>query len=245
MSVADTFWALQIPGRQSERERTKPAWRRLLSEHRLSEERRRLRSLETYLPRFVVPVLCKHLERWSIGTTLGYAAGHLVLTAQADGPISVEDERALQDTLHDQIKRWKRMLFGSWAAVTFLRPPERRKIDWLRRGIFALGIMLPVELVTVLVLWLIASLVLFAYLPRLLGLLTQGGAGVSDWLTLANFAWTIALVVPIPLLLRVVYQSTRSAQQRIDDWLKVYYIAQRTYVPWNKQRKHGTGGRVR
>jgi hypothetical protein len=241
MSVADTFWALQIPGRQTERERAKTAWRRMLSKSRLDEERRRIRTLEGYLPRYVAPVIAKHFEKWSIGTTLADQSGRLVLTPQASGPLTMDEERTLQAALHDQVKRWKRMLFGSWAAVSFLRPRERRKINWLRRGIFALGIMLPIEIFTVLVLWLIAYVLLFIFLPALLGLLTRGGAGVSDWLTLANFAWTVALVIPIPWLLRIVYQSTRGAQQWIDDRLKVHYIAQRTYVAWDKQVKYKSG----
>ncbi|HZQ05272.1 MAG TPA: hypothetical protein VFD70_01745, partial [Anaerolineae bacterium] len=55
MSIADTYWSLQIPVRQSEQERAKATWRRMLSRKRLEVEQRRLRTLIPYLPQFVVP----------------------------------------------------------------------------------------------------------------------------------------------------------------------------------------------
>ncbi|HZQ09723.1 MAG TPA: hypothetical protein VFD70_24305 [Anaerolineae bacterium] len=239
MSIADTYWSLQIPVRQSEQERAKATWRRMLSRKRLEVEQRRLRTLIPYLPPYVVPVICKHLDQWCIGESLDYEGGQLrARNARATAPISIQDEDAIQDALRDQVRQWARMLFGAWEATSYLRARDRRLINWLRR-IFTFCIMLPLGLVLGLVVWFLSFFLFAFFIPLLIQLLMQSRAGISDWLGLGSFTLTLLLLIPGPFLIRVAFQGTRSAQQWIDSQLTVEFIAQRTYVPWDRHLHDG------
>ncbi len=69
--------------------------------------------------------------------------------------------------------------------------------------------------------------------PALLLSLTDTNRRVSEWLAVISFLWTTFITVPVPIFLCAVYQSTRDAQQRLNDGLTTRYITKRTFVPWN------------
>jgi hypothetical protein len=242
MSLADTYWYLRLPTRRPKG--SKPAelseenWRRLLSKYRLDIERSRLQVLAEHLPRYVAAVINRHLEAWRIGTELGYRDGTLVRIkdGKETGVLKPNDEARMQQALGRQAQNWEAMLFGSREATTFLLARDRRLII-VGRLVGLFFVLLGTALFLIAAAAVIAYFLSVTLLPPLLQFLTNAKAGASDWLTVVSFLWTILIAVPVPLVLRAAYQFTRAAQGWLDDQLTIYFIARRTFVPWDKYFK--------
>ena len=238
MSLADTFWYLRQPKQRPKG--LKPAqskqedWRRLLSKFRLDVERSRLQGLADHLPRYVATVIRKELEEWSVGTQLVYRGNTLVRdeNVKKSPDLKPEDEEKLYQALERQTQNWEAMLFGLREATTFLWAGDRWLIMFWRR------VLLFFVLLATAVLLVVASIAIsyffaFNLNPLLRPILTQQEIKVSDWVAIIGLLWTILVALPMPLVLRAVYQGTRDIQQRLDEWLTVSYITRRTYVPWD------------
>ncbi len=239
LSLADTYWYQRPPFRRPkitpDNQLSEENWRRLLSPFRLTVARRRLSTLADYLPPYVVAVISHHLQWWSIGCALGYENDRLayIPDCKQTAPLKPEDEQKLQDALARQMQNWETMLFGLREATSYLHPRDIFLIDASRRlGLFITLLIVALGLVgiTVEVGYLFAT----TWLPVALQVLNQRQAGVSDWLGIVSFLWTILIAAPVPFVLRSLFQATRSIQLWLDDTLKVYFIAQRTYVPWDR-----------
>ncbi len=244
MSLADTYWYLRLPRQRPKG--IKPGqlrqedWRRLLSKYRLDIERSRLHSLADYLPRYVIAVLSKQLQAWSVGTQLVYRDGKLQRDDKLkDSPeLKPDDEAKLYQALARQVQNWEAMLFGLRGASTFLWASDRFWIPlWRRAGLFV--VLLATAILLVIFTGAIGYVLTIGPLPLLLQFLTQKNAGISDYLAVVGLLWTALIAVPVPLVLRAVYQGTRELQQRLDDWLMVRYITKRTYVPWDNYLRKG------
>lgn len=242
MSLADTYWYLRLPTRRPKE--SKPAevsaesWRRLLSKYRLDIERSRLQILAEQLPPYVAAVIAKHLEAWRIGTELGYRDGKLVRIKEGKetGVLKPDDEARVQQALARQAQNWEAMLFGSREATTFLHTRDRR---WVRIG-HTLGLIVTLILFSLILASALAALVylflgvLTLAVPALFRLLPNQQVGVSDLIGVGNLLWTVLVGLNLPLLVRLAYQPARAAQKWLDDRLTVYFIARRTYVPWDR-----------
>jgi hypothetical protein len=245
MSLADTFWYLRLPTRRPKG--SKPGelsdenWRRLLSKYRLDTERSRLRSLEGHLPAYAAAVISRHLEAWRVGTELGYRDGKFVRIkdGKETGALQPNDEARLQQALARQVQNWEAMVFGSREATTFLQSRDRRRI---RIG-HTLGLVLSLILFSLILASALAGIgyffvgVLTVVVPALLRKLPNLQVSVSDLVAIGNLLWTVLVGLNLPLLIRLAYQPARAAQKWIDDQLTIYYIARRTYVPWDQYVK--------
>lgn len=246
-SLADTYWYLRFPRQRPKGlkpgQLSQEDWRRLLSKYRLDVERSRLQSLAGYLPRYVVAVLSKQLQAWSVGTQLVYRDSKLQRdeTIKESAALKPEDEAKLYQALARQVQNWEAMLFGLREASTFLWSSDHFWIPfWRRAGLFV--VLLATALLLVVVTGAIGYMLALVPLPLLLQFLAQKNAGASDYLAVVGLLWTALIAVPVPLVLRAVYLGTREVQQRLDDWLIVRYITKRTYVPWDnylgKRKSH-------
>ena len=238
MSLADTYWYLRLPARRPARAPSGESWQRLLSKFRLEVERTRLASLEKHLPAYVAPVIRKQLRAWSIGTALVYRDGRLTRDSKIKNAatLTAEDETRLQNALAKQANEWSNLLFGWRAATTYLRDADRWWITIGRRaGLF--GVLLVTTLALVLFSMWIAIFLSVAVLPGLFAFLTQKQPGLGDWLGIVNFLWTLLIAAPVPLILRAIFQATRTLQQWLDDQLMIYFIDRRTAVGWNRYLK--------
>ncbi len=238
MSLADTYWYMRLPSRRKNLKATQTSeedWRRLLSKYRIDVTISRMRTLKGNLPPYVSDVINNHLKMWSIGTRLCYVNDKLILTVDCKQPTPLlsKDEADLQRALGRQVQNWEAMLFGLREPRTFLQSRDRRLImygRWL--GMFI------ADLATALFLLIAAGVVAYflsiTLLPGLLQFLNARQAGVSEWLTVVSLLWTILIADPAPLVLRAAYQFTRGAQGWLDDWLTIFFITRRTYVPWGQ-----------
>ncbi|MBI4789133.1 MAG: hypothetical protein HY782_19045 [Chloroflexi bacterium] len=237
MSLADTYWYMRLPRQRPKgwkaNQSSEEDWRRLLSKYRLDIEQSRLRTLQSDLPRYVVPVIRQHLQAWSIGTELVYQNGRLTRDKKnTKSPmLEPDDETALQEALARQVQNWEAMLFGLREATTFLWTRDRRLIPVLRFAAL-FGVVLVTALFLLVVPAIVAYLLALGPLPLLLRLLTENQAKITEWLAVVSLLWTILVAVPVPIVLRAAYQFTRSAQQWLDDKLTVWFIARRTLVMW-------------
>lgn len=249
MSMADTYWALHVATRLSEEkradiEREKLDLRHMLSKKRLDAEQRRLKTLQSYLPRYVVLVMCKHLEKWSIGETLAEQDGNVVvMDTRTSTRLTARNEDAIQKALRDQQRKWKRMLFGSWQATSFLRPQEQRKIAWIREGIS----MAAMSSLTAI---LIAALgtVFYVLVTVLIPVIAQMSSGAKTSDLIAFGALTLSVLLAIlklpsdyflfPLRVR------QNLKQWLDDWLTIRYVSQRTLVQWDEHLKNRSSSKA-
>jgi hypothetical protein len=71
-------------------------------------------------------------------------------------------------------------------------------------------------------------------LPVVVQFLNDRQAKVSEWLTLFNLLWTLLIAAPVPFVLRQFFQGTRGFHQWLDEQLTIWFIARRTYVPWDR-----------
>lgn len=238
MSIADTYWYWRPPHQRPHKARAQTSqedWHKLLSRSRLDVERSRLQSLKANLPRYAVAVMQKHLRQWSIGKRVIYQNEQLVL-AEVDHPpseLTPQDEVKLQRALGHQMEKWDAMLFGLREATTYLHTSDRRWITGLRIG--GLTLMLFATALVLGILALVVSLYLSVnVLPVVVQFLNDRQAKVSEWLTLFNLLWTLLIAAPVPFVLRQFFQGTRGFHQWLDEQLTIWFIAQRTYVPWNR-----------
>ncbi len=236
ISLADTYWYQRPPSRRpKDQELSAENWRRLLSRFRLATIRRRLDTIRQDLPPYVAAVVSRHLDAWSIGEKLGYSDDELALVhrPKQSAPLKPEDETRIQQALERQVQNWSVMLFGLREATTFLTGRDRMRIALVRR----LGLFL-VLLVTALLLAAVAAyLGLFlseTLFPFLLQALRVKESGVGDWLAVASVLWTVLIAVPVPFILRSVFQGTRTLQSWLHDTLTVRAIARRTFVRWDR-----------
>lgn len=242
MSLADTYWYLRLPGRRPRKVLSEESWRRLLSKYRLDAEKARLKSLEDGLPPYIAAVLQQHLQRWSIGTEVGYQGGQLVRIpgTDQDKPIRPPDESALQRALERQVRNWESLLFGLRDAKSYLHASDTRWIALLRwTGLFfgllaTAGFLLGIALLS-------AYFLAEGPLPGVLRFLTANQARVSEYLAVVSLLWTVLIAVPVPIALRGAYQATRGFQQWLDDRLTTRFITRRTYIPWDTYLKTGGG----
>ncbi len=238
MSIADTFWYLRPPQPRSQGKAARASqedWRRLLSESRLEAERSRLQNLRAGLPRYTVPVVQRHLKKWSIGGKLFYQGEQLVIGKRSPEPVALKpkDEVKLQRALARQMQNWDAMLFGWRDATTFLGKWDMR---WIRIGRWA-GLFGTILAVSVFLLILLAAVGYFLTvyaLPIVLQFLDAKQAKVSEWVTVVNLLWTALIAVPVPFVLRQVFQATRGIHQWLDDQLTIFFIARQTYVSWDR-----------
>ncbi len=245
LSLADTYWYMRLPSRRKRLKATQMSeedWRRLLPKYRLDVARSRIETLKHHLPPYVADVIQNHLRSWSIGTTLGYQAGKLTIVkgAKATGELEQHDEADLQRALGRQVQNWETMLLSLREPQTFLRGQDRRLIMYGRWvGLFF------AELATALFLLFSFAFVIVllsvTILPSLIALITARQPGVGEWLSIISLVWTILIAVPAPIILRAAYQFTRTAQKWLDDWLTIYFITRRTYVPWDQYMAKGRG----
>jgi hypothetical protein len=236
MSLADTYWYQRPPARRpKDRELSAENWRRLLSRYRLTTICRRLATIESDLPPYVVAVVSRHLARWSIGEELGYSAGRVarIANSKQSAPLKPEDEARLQQALERQAQNWSTMLFGLREATAFLTARDRFRIGLVRRfGLFVVLLLTALLLVAISAyLGLFLSATLF---PFLLQALRLKESGVGDWLAVASLLWTVLIAVPVPFVLRSIFQGTRTIQIWLNDTLTIRAIAGRTFVPWDK-----------
>jgi hypothetical protein len=47
----------------------------------------------------------------------------------------------------------------------------------------------------------------------------------------------LLIAAPVPLILRAIFQATRTLQQWLDDQLMIYFIDRRTAVAWDRYLK--------
>lgn len=238
MSIADTFWYLRPPTQRSLKAKSHVSqedWQRLLSKSRLDAERSRLQSLEANLPRYTVAVIKRHLSKWSIGGRVVYQGQQPTLSKIAKPPtiLAPKDEAKLQQALARQMQNWDAMLFGLREATTFLRNWDCRFIAFGRRiGLFL--VLLATAIILVSITALISYYLSTSLVPGVVQFLNEKQAKVSEWVTVVNLLWTALIAVPVPFVLRQVFQATRGIQQWLDDQLTIFFIARRTYVPWNR-----------
>ncbi|MBI5649768.1 MAG: hypothetical protein HZC40_04865 [Chloroflexi bacterium] len=238
MSLADTYWYLRLPARRPARAPSGESWQRLLSKFRLDVERTRLASLEKHLPAYVAPVIRNQLRAWSIGTDLVYRDGKLMRdpTTKNAATLTPEDETHLQNALEKQTSEWSNLLFEWRTATSYLRDADRRWIVIGRRvGLF--GVLLITTFALALFAVWIAIFLSVSVLPGLFTFLNQKQPGLGDWLGIVNFLWTLLIAAPAPLILRAIFQATRTLQQWLDDQLMIYFINRRTAVTWNRYLK--------
>lgn len=235
MSLADTFWSWQLRGRQTEREVKQSMWRALLGKSRLEEICHRLKTIELQLPPYVAAVISKNLRSWAIGDDLVYVGGRLSWreNGSSRSPLQPEHEVALQKALKEQIRYWRRMLFGAWEPVTFLSLARRRHIHRISIAVLG-GMLVLVVLIYGLAGLLIASVVSVHILPFIGALFSPPKAQIGDWLNFATLLWTIFIALPLPFLLRQTYRFIRDRQQWVNDSLTIHFVAKSTHVPWNK-----------
>ncbi len=244
MSLADTYWYMRPPGRRphSESERlSQEDWRRLLSKYRLYVEQSRLLRLQGKLPPYVVAVIRWHLQQWGIGTEVTYRDGQLVRVPDSNHrePIKPEDETKIQQALARQILFWNAMLFGFREAATYLEARDRVTIRMARAVGFVLALVSSSALL-IAALAGVGYVLIVAVLPLVQPILSPFLAQpiqVSDLISFANLAWTLLVALRLPLLVSVAYNAARRAQKWIDDRLTIRFIAERTYVPWDRYFK--------
>jgi hypothetical protein len=131
------------------------------------------------------------------------------------------------------MEKWDAMLFGLREATTYLHTSDRRWITVLRIG--GLTLMLFATALVLGILALVVSLYLSVnVLPVVVQFLNDRQAKVSEWLTLFNLLWTLLIAAPVPFVLRQFFQGTRGFHQWLDEQLTIWFIARRTYVPWDR-----------
>jgi hypothetical protein len=149
------------------------------------------------------------------------------------------DEARLQQALARQMQNWEAMVFGTREATTFLQSRDRR---WIRIG-HNLGLVLTLILFSLVLASALAGIGYFfvgaltVVAPALLRILPNQPISVSDLVAVGNLLWTALVGLNLPLLVRLAYQPARAAQKWIDDQLTIYFIARRTYVPWDQYVK--------
>jgi hypothetical protein len=234
MSLADTFWYLRPPSRRPKEALSEESLRRMLAKYRLEAERARLQSLSECLPAFVVPVIQRQLRLWSIGTELGYRNGELVLVTNGNErePLKKRDELRVQRALRRQVRNWELLIFGLRQATSFLRAQDWRWIAILRWAAL-FGTLLLTSLLLIFIIQVVAFFIAVGPLPGLIRFLIERQTQVSEYLAVVSLLWTILIASPVPLVLRAAYQGTRGIQAHLDQALTIWFIARRSYVPWD------------
>ena len=223
LSLADTYWYMRLPKQRPRKNVAEESWQRLLSKYRLEVERTRLKAIEHNLPRYVAPILRWHLKWWSVGTELVYVQGQLTRDSKSNKSpdLTEHDEGQLQQALERQAQNWDVLLFGLRDPQTFLRAWDLRAIALARRvGLFV------VLLATMLVAIAVTGFAAMAIPGPKLNLV--------EWLSVINVLWTAVLAIPVPLIVRQLFNATRGVQHWLDETLTVWLIARRSYIPWNR-----------
>jgi hypothetical protein len=147
MSLADTYWSWQLRGRQTDKEIQQSIWRSLLSSSRLEEICHRLQTIKSQLPPYVAEVISRNLRGWTIGNYLVYTGNTLAKSKNRASRFQLQPDHevALQKALKEQIRYWRRMLFGSWEPETFLSPSKRRQIRHASIAVFIVLVLLAVS----------------------------------------------------------------------------------------------------
>ncbi|MBI5304829.1 MAG: hypothetical protein HY868_22025 [Chloroflexi bacterium] len=223
LSLADTYWYMRLPKQRPKKTVAEESWQRLLSKYRLDVERTRLNALEKNLPRYVAPVIRWHLKWWSVGTALVYRENILMRDNKnkKSADLTERDEVNLQKALERQAQHWDVLLFGLRDPRTYLTSADHWYIAIIRR----------VGLFITLFFTAIAAIAVTGFIGMYLG---GTKLNLVEWLSVINVLWTALLAIPIPLIVRQVFNATRAVQQWLDDTFTVWFIARRTHVAWDR-----------